>query len=451
VNRRRFLAAGGTLATVGLAGCESTSSDTADTAAPATPTGTPTTTETATPAGPEARSEIFVCPAGTDDGTGSRQEPLDSIQVAFNHATPGDTIRALPGEYTETVKTVRSGESDAPITLTGPPDAVFRGSPTITEPFVWGGLNIWHSHIHVRGLTFDGLADPANPNERTSYVRSVIGARHVAYSPDHYHRGLVIKPHAVGNSRRALIQISRVENAEIGEFEVFGPPGLAMLEFGDVNHNGEIVYIGTAPSTLSKERGSNQLPNIAQQPDTSRNVHVHHIDNSAGHPNAEFVDTKPGTSNVTIEYCTSGGSSHPKMTEGIAARSAIRLAARDSVVRWCDISNNAEDAVGIYPIYSRMEFPGKAKLPDEYLTAATGNAVYGNAFEDNGSDAIAFSVTDDQGRMIGVQPATGVEEQDLICGNDYAGETQGESGQSCPGSVPSGDGVGHLGGDSPWD
>jgi hypothetical protein len=300
-------------------------------------------------------------------------------------------------------------------------------------------------------MTFDGLADPANPDEMTSYVRSVIGARHVAYSPDHYHRGLVIKPHAVGNSLRALVQVSRVENAEIGEFEVFGPPGLAMLRFDDVNHNGEIVYVGTAPTTLSKEQEFNRLPEIAHQPDTSRNVHIHHVDNSDGHPNAEFVDTKPGTSNVTIEYCTSGGSSHPAMQEGTAARSAIRLAARDSVVRWCDVSDNGGNGVGVYPIYSRMEFPGKEDLPEEYLAAATNNAVYGNRFENNGGDAIAYSVTDDQGRQIGVDRSTGRELQEVICGNEYVDETAGDSGHSCAASVPTGEDTGHLGGDSPWE
>ncbi|MDG5775796.1 hypothetical protein VB773_17255 [Haloarculaceae archaeon H-GB2-1] len=402
--------------------------------------GSVTTATTATTRpGPEARDEIFVSPTGSDDATGSRKDPLDSIQDAFDVATPGDTITALPGEYTETVTTVRSGEPDAPITLTGPPDAVFRGSPKIDDPFVWGGLNIWHSHIHVRGLTFDGLADPANPDEMSSYVRSVIGARHVAYSPDHYHRNLVIKPHAVGNSSRALIQVSRVEDAEIGEFEVFGPAGMAMLKFGDKHHNGEVVYIGTAPTTLGKEQQMRQLPKIAHEPDTSSGVHVHHIDNSAGHPNAEFIDAKPGTSNVTIEYCTSSGSSHPTMRHGIGFRSAIRLAARDSVVRWCDISNNSGHGIGIAPVYSRFEdFSGEEDLPEEYFDASTGNAVYGNELTDNEESAIA------------VMPDTGLEAQDVICGNDYTGKTAGEPATSCPDRIPSGDGVGHLGGDSPW-
>lgn len=65
------------------------------------------------------------------------------------------------------------------------------------------------------------------------------------------------------------------------------------------------------------------------------------------------------------------------------------------------------------------------------------NAIYGNRVTGFPEGAFLF-VADDHGQT--------QEVQRRYCGNEY----DGQADKPCPASVPTGEGIGHTGGDSPW-
>lgn len=412
-----------------------------------TPTPTPTKTpppqsateNTASPTRdtpPDEPETVFVdVDGGRDDGTGTEDDPLASIQAAFDVVQPGQTIHVRPGDYREAVRTKRGGTPGNPITLTGPPAAVFRGNPSSERRAF--GLHIEHSHVHIRGMTFNGLSDPSNPGSVDSYVRTLISTPHTPRTSEGYHRDIVIKPHAIGNTLRPLVHVFYSEDVEIGEFRIIGPPGLAMLQFGDdENHNGEIVYVGTSLASLDSSYATTTY--FDNEPDRSNNIHIHHIDNSAGHPHAELVDIKSGCHDVLVEYCTDGGgSSHEALTHGIGFPASIRLRAHDSIVRWCEISGANGHGIGIGAYHVTEE--SSIDPPEDVGNAGSTNMVYGNRVVDSELKAIAAPFE-----------GQGAEAQKVICGNEVTGETVDGSDTPCPPEIPAGQGVGHTGGDSPW-
>jgi len=96
-----------------------------------------------------------------------------------------------------------------------------------------------------------------------------------------------------------------------------------------------------------------------------------------------------------------------------------------------------------------MEMPEPLGDPQPGVIEQMGteNAIYGNVFTGNTLDAVDF---------FGESHAPGHEanplpgDQRALCGNLYDGYSDAEPGTLCPSDLPSGDGVGHLGGDSPW-
>ena len=58
--------------------------------------------------------------------------------------------------------------------------------------------------------------------------------------------------------------------------------------------NGEIIYLGySVPET--------------------RNIHVHHVANTEGHPHSELIDAKWETREIRIEHCTDVDGARPHM------------------------------------------------------------------------------------------------------------------------------------------
>ena len=77
--------------------------------------------ESAVPAVPvEPVLVLYVSPDGNDDGNGSADAPLRTIQAGLERATPGSVINLGPGVYRENPVTVRDGRPGAPITVKGP-------------------------------------------------------------------------------------------------------------------------------------------------------------------------------------------------------------------------------------------------------------------------------------------------------------------------------------------
>ena len=94
----------------------------------------------------------YVSPGGSDTNNGiSKSFPFQTIQKAINTAGAGDTIELASGEYRQDVISQRDATADAPITITGPADAVVKG----------GGngrvIEINHSYHTLKGFTIDGL------------------------------------------------------------------------------------------------------------------------------------------------------------------------------------------------------------------------------------------------------------------------------------------------------
>lgn len=392
------------------------------------------------------RSEYTVSTDGNDAAAGGPNSPLRTIGHALFRAGPGDTVNVRSGRYHEVVETVKGGTSEEPITITGPADAVFIGGnmTDLPEP-----MKIRHSHIHITGLTFDGLQDPDHPDDVSSYAGSGIQvnpwgsrARFPGYIED-----IKVKPHAIGNYRGDMINTQFVNDVEIGEFKVIGPAGLK-YSLGDAEgHNGEVVYIGTPATKFGGSGTSLTGANI----DESHGYHVHHIDNSEAHKHAELVDVKGGAYDVTIEYCTDlgGGASYLLSGHDKTSETAISLRGNESTLRWSIIENSQGQAIEVgawgpaHP--ERFEEINSFPFPEPLFDSGQDNSIYGNKLLDNGGLAVQYPTVDGE-----ITEDYGPDDQKFICGNEYNGDTHGNPGKSCPDSVPSTDTIGHLGGDSPW-
>lgn len=383
----------------------------------------------------EYPSELHVATDGDDGNPGTEQAPLGTIQAAVDQAGPGDTVRVHPGEHTGPVYTRRSGSPDAPITITGPRDAVLT-----PDPSTWRGVvDVEHSHVHLTGLTIDGLLDPAAPETAASYVDKAL----VSVNPptggddappsDEYLRDVVVTPHAIGNTQRNVVIVARTVSIEIGEFEVIGPAGASWLYTDERSHVGEIVYLGQAPDNVVADYEWYPWDTY----DRTRDVHVHHIDNSAGHAHSELVDCKLGTSDVTIEYCTDGGGSQNDQNW---TPSSIALRGHDATVRWCDLRDGTGQGIEVNDRRVYQDDELRAEPASAVERAGTGNAIYGN------------EVTGFDGRSITHVPWIDGDPypQDHVCGNEVDSPADFDPEEPCPDEVPDGDGIGHTGGDSPW-
>jgi len=337
---------------------------------------------------------IHVDPDGDDDAVGTAADPVRTIETALRRAQPGQTVRLAPGEYRELVRTVRDGEPDAPITVTGPPEAVVRPTRAVNDCVL-----IEHHHFHIRGVTIDGLA---RPDERFEDYDAWM-PRLVNISPRNrrdegveYVRGPVVEPSRLGNSARAMIQVERVRDAEIGGFEVIGPAGMQFDERvgnHEIGHIREIVYVGSPEI----HRGESYYG--YETLDRTRNVRIHHIDNSAGYRHNELVDVKLGSTNVTVEYCTTRNAGH-NTESGVDA--AIDVKGNDCTVRWNDIRA------------SPLPFSFGAWAPSDDVDGgdwSRDNDVYGNVVRGFAAGPFRLRNEGDIGPV-------SFDDQGAICGND---------------------------------
>lgn len=75
----------------------------------------------------------------------------DSIQAAIEKAMPGDTVKIFDGEYIEDLETVRDGEPDKYITITGTHKAIVRGTGKEGRMF-----KIAHDYHQIDGFELNG-------------------------------------------------------------------------------------------------------------------------------------------------------------------------------------------------------------------------------------------------------------------------------------------------------
>lgn len=441
--RRRLLQLLGTASVGSVAGCSeatgpATEPSPGDTPSPtrnptATATETPTRTATETPR--ENPDTIFVSPDGADSNSGTRESPLETIQTAIDLAQPGETVFLEAGVHTAGDPerpvgiTRRAGEPDNPITITGPPEAIVRGPPV--DRSTKSIFHVTHSHIHIVGMTLDGLTVPDAIGDHTKYRQQIASCSPPTWQdsyPD-YLTDVRIKPRAIGNARGKLVNAWRTNNLEIGEFEVIGPAG---VDYYSGDNDGYVLGAVVSLGRSSNNFGTSHYP--WEGPDESHNIHVHHIASLDRHAHTELVKLHAGNYDVTIEYCTDTGGN---------TRSGVFLPGAQTTVRWCELENGQRDGVSVFvpPMKENDSYEQFKQIPDDRFPGKN-NSIHGNRLLDNERRAIAFSSPD--------WFDGGPDQQKIVCGNEFNGQTDGTPGESCPDSVPEGDGVGYLGGDSPW-
>jgi len=340
-------------------------------------------------------SDYYVAPDGSDDNAGTADAPLRTVMEGVGRADPGETVTLASGEYRESVGTVRDGEPDAPITLRGPSDAVIRPEPGASDC-----LRIEHDHVHVLGITIDGLLEPDRKYEDyEAWVDRCVFITPVARYEEgiQYINGVVVEPSRMGNCGRAMVQTQRVRDSTIGGFELIGPSGM-QFDTRVANHKAghvrEVVYIGS--SETHRGRSYYKYDGL----DRSRNIRVHHIDNSAGYRHSELVDVKLGSENITVEHCTTRNAGHN--TEAVVD-AVLAIKGNDCTVRYNDI--------GASPV--PVSFGSWAPSDDvDGGDWSRNNEVYGNYF--HGFSAGALRLRNGQ------EPNTGpvsFDDQKRICGN----------------------------------
>jgi hypothetical protein len=383
----------------------------------------------------DGTSTIHIAPEGSPLNSGSEDDPLGSIDRATDFADPGDTVYVHPGTYIESVQIHNGGTADEPITLTGPPEAILKPPDGSDSACV----EINSSYIHLTGLTINGLHNPDEPRNPESYhPDKLISINSEADGPDAYLEGLVVSPHRIGNAGQSLINSVQFKDSEVGGFEVIGPAGTKWIFDDDEGHNGEIVYLGTAPD--------NRLDRGYETYDRTRNIRVHHIDNTAGYPHSELVDCKAGVENITIEYCTDGGG--VQSNDSYYSR-AISMDAHNCTIRWNIINGPDGDCVRIGPqgYLSDINWVDSEPQTQFERKLGTGHSIYGNVFTGYTHEALNFLRESKRpGRDTNPRP----EDQRVICNNLYDGYSDADLSMTCPSGVPSESGVGRLGGDSPW-
>ncbi|MFB6227302.1 MAG: hypothetical protein ABEH88_01745 [Halobacteriales archaeon] len=378
---------------------------------------------------------------GDAGNPGTETAPLSSIDDAVDRAGPGQTVQVHSGEYVEYVEFTTAGDPDAPITLTGPPDAVLK-PPETHESQV---ITVAASHVHLTGLTITGLHDPDGsgdpglyPTDPGSYHSGkLIDLNTFPDGGDDYLEGLVVSPHRIGNAGTSFINSQMIRDSEIGGFEVIGPAGANWILDDTEDHKGEMVYLGTA--------ADNRVDRGYEEYDRTRNVRVHHIDNSAGYPHSELVDCKGGVENITVEYCTDGGGAQTH--QGPYSR-AVSLDGHGCTIRWNDIRDVEGDGVRIGP-QGFMGDTERLEDPETDVERRMGkdHDIYGNVFTGCIHEGINFLRESlEPGRDSNPLP----EDQRALCDNLSDGYDDALDG-ICPSDLPPGEGVGHLGGDSPWD
>ncbi|MDY7105098.1 MAG: right-handed parallel beta-helix repeat-containing protein [Actinomycetota bacterium] len=232
------------------------------------PASTTTAAPTTTTAPPEPIVTLHVDDKADEDGAGTEDDPLPSVQEALDLAGPGTLIRIEPGTYHETLRTVRDGSPEAPIRLVGD-DAKIDGDG--------GGRLVHIRHDHIRLENLD-LGD-------AGIVVLVEGATDVQ-----------LRGNRVHDAAGECIRIRQESADVVVAANVVEGCGLSDFDLDDDEKNGEGIYVGTAPEQTDGERDG-----------TARTVVV---DNRIEAP-AECVDVKEGAVDTLVEHNFCTGSQDP--------------------------------------------------------------------------------------------------------------------------------------------
>jgi len=285
----------------------------------------------------------FVAPTGNDAYSGLRvNAPLATIQHALTLAKAGDTIHLASGDYFENLTSVNSGHADAPITITGPADAILRGSGKASAAFY-----LTDDYYTLTGFTIDGLyGDPADKNGYTQKLLYVQGKEQKKGVT-----GLRVLAMRFQNAGGECIRLRYFAEQNEIAYSSFQTCGLLDFVFGEGGKNGEAIYVGTAPDQLDDGK------NPTVDPDESSNNWIHH--NQMDTQGNECVEIKEGGYNNLIEYNLCTGQLDPA-SAGIGSRG------NNNIIRYNTIYDNVGAGIRL----------GGHKLNDRQYGIE--NEVYGN-------------------------------------------------------------------------
>lgn len=293
-------------------------------------------------AAPACARTWHVAPGAGQDGDGSLEHPLGSIQQALGRAGPGDHVVLAAGEYREDPVSVRDGTPDRPIVLEGPRAAVVRGSGRSARVIL-----IRHDHLTLRGFTVDGL--DGDPRQRESWRNKLVYL--TGEQPGDPVTGVrLLRLHlrnAGGECLRIRYHARDIEVAEsvierCGAYDfLLGGGGLgpharretgslppegapaALRRPGAGGRNGEGIYVGTSSRQWDDGR------NPSGGPDATHAVHLHHnrIDTGA----AECIDIKEGAHDNLVEHNECHGQADPN-SGGISVRGNANIVRHNRVL-----------------------------------------------------------------------------------------------------------------------
>ncbi len=298
----------------------------------------------------------------------------NSIQQALDKAMPGDVIHLSSGIYYQDFDTKKAGTASAPITITGPADAVIKGAGR-------GRIaQIFHDYYHLTGFTFDGLA--GDPNSRASYRDKLLYVQGTGNKEGV--NGLKLLNMNFKNSGGEAVRIRYFAHDNEVANSKFENIGIYDFKFHDGGKNGEAIYLGTSSNQWADGK------NPTADPDGSTNNWIHHnYFNTNGN---EAVDIKEGAKKNIVEYNTVTGQKDPE-SGGLDSRGD------ENIFRYNQVSGNTGAGIRL---------GGHLVNGHQY---GINNQVYGNNINNNLNGGIKFQAAP----------------QKDVCGNEMSGNQGGNS------------------------
>jgi hypothetical protein len=336
--------------------------------------------------------DFYVSPQGSDAADGlSSQQPLRTIQKALDLAHAGAVIHLARGSYYENPVTKINGTATAPITVEGT-DTGFAATGRAATVLYGAGagrvFTINNSYIRLQGFTINGepslrsVAHPTTLAGVTAFKNSVqarvvdstlvfVGAATTA----RFLTGDVISDMFLTDAGGTCVRLrdgahgNTIVNSTIQWCGLYGKyAGAGVYAY----HNGEGVYLGTSPKSVSDPMYSDDA--------TSYNVVQHNVISTYG---TECLDVKENARNNSFIDNTCSGNTEPLSDYG----SNVELRGYNNSV----IGNTIRGSLGY----------GLKLSADGPTNPQGGNVVQSNAFSGDTGSPIRNDQTKAQGSFCG--------------------------------------------------
>ncbi len=295
--------------------------------------------------------DYFVSPKGSDSNAGTSQsEPFKTIQKAVNVAVAGDTIHLASGTYEQDVLTATAGTASAPITITGPDNAVVKGGGKARI------IEVNHSYIVLQGFTIDGKH--GSEDKASSYRDKLIYV--ISTKKGEGVTGVKVMGMTLQNAGGECVRLRYFAHQNVVAGNTITDCGIYDFRFRGGGKNGEGVYIGTAP----EQWGDNGAP-TADADKSNKNLVYNNVIKTNGN---ECVDIKESSSGNEVYGNDCSGQKDPN---------SAGLDSRGSGNSFHD--NTIHDNVG-----AGIRFGG------DKSTDGTDNDAYDNTITDNKAGGIKF-------------------------------------------------------------